>query len=169
MNTKTSLVLLLYTVLLVGCSSDDSELGHYIYEIKSRPAKAIEAIPEFQSPPKFAYPENDTRRSPFKPIVAERPTEDISAPNPLRPKQSLEAFPLDALKFVGVIKEGTTVWALITQPNGMVARVKAGDYMGKNYGRINSIDSNTITLEETVQTAGKWEKKIISLKLHASE
>lgn len=163
------LMLILLSVLLAACGpSDDSELRRYMNEVKSRPARGIEPIPEFQHPPTFTYPEEEIRRSPFKPVMPERQA-DAFAPRLDRPKQPLEAYALDALKFVGVLKDGATTWGLISQPGGLVSRVKRGDYMGKNYGQIISIKDNVIKLEETVQVAGRWEKKIITLKLNTSE
>lgn len=144
---------------------ENSELRRYMHEVKTRPAKPIEPIPVFESLPKFVYPEEEKRRSPFKPIIAEQ-QEDRLAPNIDRPKQPLEAFPLDALKFVGILKEGTTVWGLISQPGGLISRVRPGDYMGKNYGQIVRISETAIELEETIKVAGKWEKKRITLTLH---
>lgn len=158
-------------VFLTACGpSEDTELRHYISEIKSRPARPIEPMPTFEPTPKFSYPEIEARRSPFKPITIEpQQVADIHAPNLNRAKQPLEAFALDALKFVGILKEGSTVWALISQPDGVVTRVKVGDYMGKNFGQIVSIKNDMITLVETVQLSGKWEKKEIILKMHTSE
>jgi len=153
------------SLLLVACSSDDSELKRYINTVKTRPGRPIEPIPEFKPLKKFIYPEKDNRRSPFKPVVVEQ--EETFAPNVKRPKQPLEAFPLDSLNFVGVLKEGSSIWALISQPNGLVTRVKSGDYLGQNYGQILSIQDKTIKIEETVKVAGKWEKKqtIINLRV----
>jgi type IV pilus assembly protein PilP len=155
----------LLSLLLGACSSDDSELKRYINMIKTRPARPIEPIPEFQPLKKFIYPEKDNRRSPFKPVVAEQ--EESFAPNIKRPKQPLEAFPLDALNFVGILKEGPMLWALISQPGGFVSRVKPGDYMGQNYGQILSIQDKAIQLEETLNVNGKWEKKTTTLTLRA--
>ncbi|GGI91138.1 pilus assembly protein PilP [Legionella impletisoli] len=162
------LFLMCISVGLVGCGTDDTELRNYMQEVKSRPSKPIEPIPEFETPEKFTYPEQQNRRSPFKQIkVVEK--EDVQAPNINRPKQPLEAFPLDALKFVGIVKVNSTIWGLISQPDGLITRVKAGDYMGKNFGRITQITNDTIKLEETIQVGGKWEKRPITLKLNKPE
>ncbi|KTC65779.1 type IV pilus biogenesis protein PilP [Legionella adelaidensis] len=164
-------VCLLIAYFLCACSpSEDSELRHYINEVKSRPAKPIEPLPTFEPLPKFIYPEIEERRSPFKPITVE-PTQvaDVLAPNINRPKQPLESYPLDALRFVGTLKEGNQVWALISQPDGVIARVRPGDYMGKNFGQVVSIKNDMLKLVETVQVAGKWEKKEVILKINASE
>lgn len=164
-NTVNFLVMILLSLLLIACSSsDDSELTHYINKIKTRPSKPIEPIPNFEQLPKFTYPEGENRRSPFKPIMPKQQT-DLFAPNIKRPKQPLESFPLDALKFVGILKQGSDVWALIDQPGGLVSRVKVGDYMGQNYGQVISIKERLIKIQEAVNTGGKWEKREISMSL----
>jgi type IV pilus assembly protein PilP len=154
----------LLSLMLIGCgSSGDSELNHYINEIKTRPTKPIEPLPKFTPLPKFIYPEVDNRRSPFKPRVVAQT--DTFSPNVKRPKQPLEAFPLDALKFVGTLTQGPTIWALIKQPNGLVSRAKPGDYMGQNYGQIMLIKAKKITIDEAMQVEGKWEKRHIIINL----
>jgi type IV pilus assembly protein PilP len=161
------LFLCLIGLLLCACGpTEDDELRKYIEEIKARKSRPIEPIPEFQTLPKFQYPEQEIRRSPFKPIVLVNETQiDSKAPNLDRPKQPLENFPLDALKFVGTLKEGKIIWALISQPDGTISRIKTGEYMGKNFGQVLEINNETITLVETLQIGGKWEKKTINLKL----
>jgi len=156
-------------MLLAACSADNDDLDSYLNDIKTRSVRPIEPMPEFVSPPKFTYPEDDKRRSPFKPIVVEQQAQESVGPNTNRPRQALEAFALDSLKFVGIIKERSIVWGLISQPSGLVSRVKPGDYIGKNYGQIRSIKESGIRIEETVQVAGKWEKKEITLPLHSPE
>lgn len=160
------LIGILVCMLLCACRSSEDDLTHYINNIKSRSARPISAIPDFKPLSKFTFPQDDKRRSPFQPI---RTTSriDLLAPNTQRPKQSLEAFPLDVLKFVGTLKEGRSVWALISQPGGLVTRVKKGDYMGRNYGQIVHIDEKEIQLEESVQPAGRWKKKMMIIDLRA--
>jgi type IV pilus assembly protein PilP len=154
----------LITLLLSACSGDNSDLVKYMNEIKARPAKKIEPIPQFAPLPIFKFPENDTRRSPFKPVEVKKNT-DQYAPDQKRLKQPLEAFPLDALKFVGNLEQDGKIWALIKQPNGQITRVRVGDYMGQNYGRIILIKKDLIKLEETTKTTGTWEKQITTINL----
>ncbi|WP_298622883.1 pilus assembly protein PilP [uncultured Legionella sp.] len=154
----------LLSLLIISCSGDNSDLHKYINDTKSRPAKTIEPIPKFAPLPIFKFPENDTRRSPFKPVVLKKNAES-DAPDQSRLKQPLEAFPLDALKFVGILEQGSVIWALIKQPDTQINRVRVGDYMGQNYGRIIVIKRELIKLEETVKDTGVWEKRIITLNL----
>ena len=151
------------TILCAACTGDNSDLINYINDIKSRPGAPIEAIPKFAPLPVFKFPENDNRRSPFKPVEVKKT--DQYAPDQKRLKQPLEAYPLDGLKFVGILKEGNQLWALIRDPEKKVVPVKVGNYMGLNYGRIISIKSNEIKLEETLRTSGTWEKHITTINL----
>jgi len=158
------IMLILLALSLIACgSSEEEDLDKYIYRIESRPPKPIEPIPSIIAMNKFIFPENDARRSPFRPKVQVQP--DRYAPNTNRPKQPLEAFALDSLKFVGTFKDGGTLWALISQPSHLVTRVKVGDYLGKDYGQIMSINEKSLDVEETVQSEGKWIKRKIKLDL----
>ncbi|CAM2996109.1 pilus assembly protein PilP [Legionella worsleiensis] len=156
----------IFSLLLCACSGDKSDLIKYINDMKSRPAKAIEPIPKFAPLPVFKFPENDQRRSPFTPVVLKK-NADLYAPDQKRLKQPLEAFPLDALKFVGILEQDSVIWALIKQPDSQISRVRKGDYMGQNYGRIISITQEQIKLEETLKDSGAWIKKTTTLKLDA--
>lgn len=163
------LPIVFFMVWLTGCgSSEEDDLDEYIHQIKSKPPMPIGPMPSIESIPKFTYPENDERRNPFKPLPVANKM-DISAPNTNRLKQPLEAFPLDALKFVGILKQGTVIWALIKQPSGLVSRVKNGNFMGQNYGELIQINDNALDIEETVQVGGKWEKRNIVIHLSTPE
>jgi type IV pilus assembly protein PilP len=151
------------TLFLSACSGDNSDLMSYINEVKSRSGQPIEEIPKFAPLPIFKFPEHDTRRSPFKPVVLK--AADEYAPDQKRMKEPLEAFPLDALKFVGILKQGSDIWALIKAPDNKITPLKIGGYMGQNYGRIIAIKNDEIKLEETLRNSGKWEKNITTLNL----
>ena len=160
-------VLVILSLLVVACSSSgEIELNHYINSIKARSPKPIEPIPDFKQLPKFIYPEGLVRRSPFSPVIPKQQV-DLFAPNIKRPKQPLEFFPLDALKFVGLLKQGSDVWALIAQPGGLVTRVKVGDYLGQNYGQVVSIEAGLINVVEKIRVDGKWENKKMTINLRA--
>lgn len=166
-NLLTKLLLLSCIFALIGCgSSENGDLKKYLRKIKSRPPQPIEPIPTFVLPKQYSYPENKKRRSPFSPI-AKAAKKDVLAPNLKRQRQPLEAYSLDSLKFVGILEINSTIWGLIKQPNGIVTRIKPGDYIGKNFGQVQKISDDRIDIVETMQVAGKWEKKPVSLKLAA--
>ena len=162
-NLKRLLVSSL-TLVISACSGDNSDLMSYMNQMKSRPGQPIDAIPKFAPLPIFKFPEHDDRRSPFKPVELKK-ADDMYAPDQKRVKQPLEAFPLDALKFVGILKQGSEIWALIKTPEDKITPLKIGGYMGQNYGQIITIKHDEIKLEETLRKSGKWEKVVTTLNL----
>ena len=162
-NLKKIGIIILPFLLSTCSGSDKGELKRYINEVKLMPPKPIEPFPEFKRITSFQYPENDHRRSPFKPKTAGQT--DTFVPNVKRPKQPLESFSLDTLIFVGILEESTTKWALVKDPKGTVTRIKVGEYMGQNYGEVIRINHQSMLLSETVQLNGKWKKRRITINL----
>jgi type IV pilus assembly protein PilP len=156
--------LLAVALMLTSCSGDDSDLIAYIHEVKARPSKRIEPMPSFAPLSVFVFPENDNRRSPFKPI-AQANRSDVNAPDQSRKKQPLEAFPLDALKFVGTLGQGSDLWALIKQPDMQITRIRVGNYIGQNFGKVILIKDNMIKIEETMKVSGAWKKETTTITL----
>lgn len=80
-------------------------------------------------------------------------------------KATLEAYPLDSVAMVGsLIKVGQPV-ALVRVDN-LLYQVKAGSYLGQNYGRITKIAETGITLREIVQDAGgEWIERTATIQL----
>ncbi len=158
-------MLILFITGLTACSNEADDLNKYIQEVKKKKGMPVEPIPEFQVPKPFSYPENIKRRSPFKPVRKEKKEVDNLAPDQARPKQPLEHFALDSLKFVGTLDDSQARWGLIQAPNNRIFRVKIGDYMGQNYGHIIGLTDNSLKLEEIIKVSGRWKKKIVTLKL----
>lgn len=158
-----------YLLILTGlsaCGGGQDDLNKYVFNVKKRKGTPVEPIPEVKMPRQFNYPENVKRRSPFIPLREEKKSDvDVNAPDQTRPKQPLENFELDSLKFVGTLDDSRARWGLIQASNGRIFRVKVGDYMGKNFGQIIKLTDDELKLEETIKAAGKWEKKILTLKL----
>ena len=83
-----------------------------------------------------------------------------------RRKEELEAFPLEVLKMVGTVAMKKNLWALIKADDGTIHRVQAGNYLGKNHGRILHINADKIELMEIVpDKPGQWREQQTSLAL----
>lgn len=88
-----------------------------------------------------------------------------NAPDTRRPREPLEAYPLESLKMVGTLSQKDVNYALVRADNNLY-RVKVGNYMGQNFGIITSITGNQINLKELVQDAsGDWTERKVSLEL----
>src|ERR1700704_5027409 len=82
-----------------------------------------------------------------------------------RPKEPLEAFPLESIQMMGTITQDKETFALVKAgPN--LYRVRKGNYMGQNFGVITGIDEGQIKLKELVQdSGGEWVERASALQL----
>ena len=82
-----------------------------------------------------------------------------------RPKEPLEAFPLEAVQMVGTLSQNKDVYALVRAGNNLF-RVKKGNYMGPNFGVITAIDEGQISLKEVVQdSGGDWIERSTTVQM----
>ena len=82
-----------------------------------------------------------------------------------RPKEPLEAFPLESVKVVGMLQQAKQMYALV-RADATVYRVKVGNYMGQNFGLVTGITDSQIQLRELVQDAsGDWAERVSTLQL----
>ena len=81
-------------------------------------------------------------------------------PDLARPKQYLEQFNIIDVKMVGTLNRPGEFFGLVTEPSGGVHRVRIGDYLGQNYGRITGVGPGTIDLTEIVSDGvGGWQER----------
>ena len=89
----------------------------------------------------------------------------LIAPEMARRKESLEAYPLDAMTMVGSLDKKDVPTALL-KVNNLIYPVRVGNHIGQNYGKIVRISENMIQLREIVQDAtGDWVERMTSLDL----
>ncbi len=92
-----------------------------------------------------------------------------NAPDVARPKEPLEAYPLESLKMVGTLAQKGVNYALV-RADASVYRVKAGNYLGQNFGVITGITESQINLKELVQDAsGDWAERKVALQILEAE
>ncbi len=158
-------------VLLVGCGGRDlSDLEAYVAEVKARPKGAIEPLPEIKTMETFVF-DPAGLRDPFTPEKQTTPPQVVMTgsgikPDPSRPREALEAYALDSLRMVGTVKKNDSLWGLVQTTEGTIYRVKPGNYMGQNHGRIIHIIDDRIELVEIVPDApGTWRERQASLAL----
>ena len=161
--------------LLSGCSSSgQEELQQWMTEQRNQTKPNIQPIPE----PKKFTPQAYTQEAATDPFSNQKLTQALRrdssqasanaglvAPELTRRKEPLEGFPLDAMTMVGsLIKEGKPV-ALVRVDN-LLYQVRAGNYLGQNYGKITKVGETDVTLREIVQDAGgEWIERVAKLQL----
>lgn len=142
-------------LLLTGCSDRIGMAQQAMNQIREEPAQPVEPPPKAELVEDFVYSAN-MLRSPFLPpslVNVQGPTSPIDGVRPdiTRVKEPLEQYELSQLIFRGMLisPEGQQ-YALIQRPDGSVASVKVGDYIGLNDGRIVEITPTQINLIEIV-------------------
>lgn len=176
-NMKLNNALLLIILLgLSGCERDFSDLQAYIASVKARPRQPVKPLPEFKTVEPFMLRKEHVQRDPFKPVekvkVADNAPEEEQEPdNGIHPdlnrkKELLEGFALSSMRMVGTINMNSVLWGLVKNEN-TIYRVKVGNYLGKNDGKIIKIDKNKIELIEIVPTKpGRFAEQTATLVLN---
>lgn len=170
MNFSRSL-LVVGLLSLVGCGSsgDFDDLRSYMDEVRAKPKGAIEPLPTFQPYESFTY-RAASLRSPFQPpvkidIVARQKGSAEIKPDESRVKQFLEGFNIETFEMVGTLRNDRELFALVNGAGG-VHRVKVGDYLGRNHGKIILIDESKVDVMEIVPDGeGGWLERPRSLTL----
>jgi type IV pilus assembly protein PilP len=68
---------------------------------------------------------------------------------------------------VGTLEQNDTRWGLVTAPDGILHRVRVGNYMGQNNGQITRISPNEIQLTEIISDGqGDWRERESSIALN---
>ncbi len=168
---KGLLVAILLPLLLVACGSDEhSDLKQWMTESAKDLHGHVPPLPEIKPFPVVSYEAAD-QLDPFSPakVVPEKRAGGAGLkPDFDRPKEPLEAFPLEALKMVGVLRKNSVTYALING-SGVVYQVRAGNHMGQNFGFIVSVTESEINLRELVQDptgqTSDWVERAATLQL----
>jgi type IV pilus assembly protein PilP len=152
--------------LLGACASGTGDLQNYVTEVKSRPGPPLDPLPVMQQFEQFEYAAN-ALRDPFMMPKQERTgSGDGPRPDPNRRRELLEGFPLDGLSMVGTLGADANAVALVLDPDRVVHRVRVGNFMGQNEGRIVRIAEDRIDLIELVPDGtGGWMERQASIAL----
>jgi Tfp pilus assembly protein PilP len=105
------------------------------------------------------------KRDPFRSFILDRLGElDDGAKGPL------EQFELNQLHVVGVVWDAERQRALVTDPSGRGYVVREGTAIGKNDGRVISIDDNLVLVRETyVDYVGDKTQKDIPMRVRQGQ
>ena len=174
---KTSRVFrLLSSALLIaplaGCLENDlSDLERFVAETKQNVVgKPLGPLPVVEPYQPFYY-EATPLKDPFSvsffvldALTRQEPIVDTGIrPDLDRPKEELEKYALGSLDMVGTFRDfdGEALWALIKAPDGIVHRVRKGNYLGESFGEILNITEDKIEIIEIVpdSQAGGWKER----------
>ncbi len=156
---------------LAGCDGETQELQDWMDQQRRevRPSVQPLAAPKKFNPVPYANAQQTDPFSTQKLSVALK--QEARQPNSMlaakmgRRKEPLESFPLDAMAMVGSVSKAGAPMALL-RVDSLLYQVKAGDYLGQNYGRILRITETQVALREIVQdAAGEWIERNATLQL----
>jgi len=143
------------------------ELNDLTKDLRGR----VDPLPQVRPYEPVAY-QAENEVDPFRPGRIEvalaggaPPAAGGRAPDMDRPKEPLEAYPLESIQMVGSLTQGRETFGLVKAgPN--LYRVRKGNYMGQNFGVITGIDESQISLQELVQEgSGEWVERASALQL----
>ncbi|MBK6960767.1 MAG: pilus assembly protein PilP [Gammaproteobacteria bacterium] len=163
--------LLLLTALLVGCGGDREfrDLQDFMAKTRAKPGGKIDPIPTFPPYEIFKYGAM-ALRSPFDApatVAAESASGTPAvAPSQARAREVLENYDFASLSMVGSLYRDGARWSLIDDGAGQIHRVTLGSYMGKNHGRIVSVNEDRTDVTETIPDGeGGWVERPRTLSL----
>ena len=161
----------LVCIAMVGCSGEQDELQQWMEQQKREVKPSVQPLTQ----PKKFNPQAYASMNAVEPFSTQKLTvalkQEARQPNSLlaaevnRRKEPLEGYPLDSMSMVGsVVKQGRQ-FALLRVDN-LLHNVKAGDYLGQNYGKIIKISETNVSLREIVQdAAGEWIERVTAIQL----
>lgn len=163
----------LASLALVACTGGDNEdLRQWMNEAAKDAKGSIPPLPQVKPYEPVPYDVGNLM-DPFKPARI-GPDQRKGGGGGLQPdmdraREPLESFPLESLKYVGVMSRKKTSYAIILV-DGSLYQVRVGNYMGQNFGVITKILESELTLKELIQdSAGDWVERESSLLLQGQE
>jgi type IV pilus assembly protein PilP len=159
------------TVLLVACGGEEqSELRQELAAMTKDLRGKVDPLPQVKSFEPVPY-RGESMVDPFVPgrIVVTQAASGGGGggvqPDVNRPKEPLEAFPMESIQMVGTLSQNQDMYALV-RAGASLFRVKKGNYMGQNFGVITGIDEGQINVKEVVQdSGGDWVERSTSLQM----
>lgn len=159
-------------LLMAGCSdSGTTDLRQFVEDAKQRQGR-VEPLPEFVPVQTHVYAAFDLR-DPFtaenREVAAAEAVRSGSgvAPDIRRRKEVLESYPLDSLSMLGTLVFQNATWGLVKAPDGVVHRIRTGNHIGQNYGKVRTIQAQRMLLTEIVPDGlGGWEEREASLAMN---
>jgi type IV pilus assembly protein PilP len=167
---KAYYVSALLVVLLAGCGGEEfQDLRDFVNNAGADMRGKVEPPPDIKPYEPFAYDNSTSLPDPFKPRKQDARSSNRvgqNQPDLDRPKEELEDYPLESLKMVGYLYQRNVGHAVIKSSEGKIYRVKAGNYIGLNFGQIFSVSETEVKIKEMVQdSAGDWTERESSLQL----
>ena len=129
-----------------------------------KPLSSVSNLPPVTAVNQFDF---SSKKDPFKPAIVAT----VVKPNNANNKNGIQGLPIlsfdvSQFKLIGIVTGAKENKAMVVDPNGKGYVVKTGMIIGKNEGRVTSINSNGVeVLEQFKDDNGRVRKDIIKLTL----
>lgn len=161
------LIIPISSIVLMGCNSNEGDdLDKFMRDAANDMHIRIQPLPEVKPYLALQYNADGTLTDPFRARKAAS-RGDTLQPNLNRPKEPMEAYPLESIKYVGSLSKLKLAYALLKTPDNAIQQVKVGNYVGQNFGMVTQITDNEVTLKEIIQDdlSGDWIERTNTLTL----
>ncbi|MEI7428921.1 MAG: pilus assembly protein PilP [Betaproteobacteria bacterium] len=160
-------------LVLMACSgAEHDDLRQWMSEASKDIKGRIPPLPKVKPYEPVSY-DTGNLLDPFKPgkigLEQKKSGGGGLRPDMDRPREPLEAYPLESLKYVGVMTKKKISYAII-QVDGSLYQVRVNNYMGQNFGVISKLTESEVVLKELIQdSAGDWVERESTLLLQGQE
>jgi type IV pilus assembly protein PilP len=168
---KIAMIAIASCALLAGCGGEQyGDLKEELNALASKLQGKVEPLPVVKPYEPVPYEVADLAdpfgNAKFETVARNSGTGSSKfKPDDSRPKEPLEAFALESLKMVGTLQQGKATFALI-RAEASLYRIKAGNYLGQNFGLVTDVSETEVKLRELVQDAsGDWTERAGAIQL----
>lgn len=162
--------LILMALFLTACGGEEfQELRDFVKNAGADMRGKVDPPPVVKMYEPFEYNNDAALPDPFtarKPDLRSGGGRGLNQPDLDRPKEALEEFPLESLKMVGYIFKDKVGYAVVQAPDGHLHKVRTGNYVGQNFGLVESVGEAEVVIREMIQDGtGDWSERMSSLQL----
>lgn len=157
--------------ILAGCKANNESLSDFVSQVEAKARKDIEQLTPSIDFVAARYQQHE-QRPPFvlpkEAIVQNQPIakKDCWQPRVRSKTGKLEKYPLSKLRLKGVMGSGSSVSGLVQTPSGNVVKIKNGQFIGLNNGRVTKVTNKYVLINETLPDGlGCWHKRNVKLAL----
>tara|TARA_B100000767_G_scaffold274686_1_gene308504 strand:- start:804 stop:1328 length:525 start_codon:yes stop_codon:yes gene_type:complete len=166
-------VILCVVVFLSSCGGNNhQDLAAFIDAVSRDAVPTVIDIPKSESYHSFKY-DVASYRSPFTPAIDSLPEKNLShneqdmvKPDFNRAKHYLESIQIEKMTMVGTISQFSIQWALLMTSNGQIHKVKKGQFIGRNHGRVTDVSNEYLQVNEIISNGqNTWANRVRTIKM----
>ncbi|KTC85663.1 pilus assembly protein PilP [Legionella drozanskii] len=153
------IVAFFFLLNLTSSHASVDTLTLYLNKIKSQLMRAADPIPPLNRLSPFFYPKMHQNSDPFIAKLSRHKANAIFT----KDKQLLKSSSVESIRYNGVLKQDSFLWAIISWPNGELSSVGLGGYLEKNNWKVIDIKEDSLLIEGKTLVTGQWIRQVKAL------